>query len=271
MKHQTIQFTKMHGLGNDFIVIENIQQSFDWRHLPAKTLADRHLGIGCDQILIIEPSKNADFFCRILNADGSEAEQCGNGLRCAARYVHEKKMHPHANLTIETIAGVFPVEIKNYDQIRVTIPSSNIESSAMQLELPPAGTTVKGSALSIGNPHFIIQVSDIQTAATGHIGLAIATHPSFPQGTNVGFMQIMNKNHIRLRTYERGAGETNACGSNACAAVAAGILQGSLLHSVQVDFKYGQLQIEWEGKGKPVHMNGPAAMVFNGEITVEIK
>ncbi len=271
MKQQTIHFTKMHGLGNDFVVIDAIHQRLDWHTLPVTLLADRHLGIGCDQVLLIEPSKNADFFCRILNADGSEAEQCGNGLRCVARFLHERKLHSSTSLTIETIAGVFPVEIKNYDQIRVTIPAANIESSNLQLQLPPSGTTVKGSALSMGNPHFIIQVPDIHTAATEQVGQSIATHPTFPNGTNVGFMQIMNKNHIRLRTYERGAGETNACGSNACAAVAAGILEGSLQHSVQVDFKYGQLQIEWEGKGKPVHMNGPAASIFDGDITIELK
>lgn len=265
MKEQTIHFTKMHGLGNDFIVIDQTHQAFDWHTLPVKQLANRHLGIGCDQILIIQSSQQADFFCRILNADGSEAEQCGNGLRCVGRYVHDKKLHAGSSFTIETIAGVFPIEIINDGLIRVTIPAENIEASAVQLELTPAGSTVKGSSLSMGNPHFIIQVPDVQTVEAGQIGSAVATHPIFPQGTNVGFMQIMNKNHIRLRTYERGAGETNACGSNACAAVASGILAGSLQQSVQVDFKYGQLQIEWEGKGKPVHMNGPAVTVFEGE------
>lgn len=268
MTNQPMKFTKMHGLGNDFVVINAVQQPLDWKRLPAKLIADRHLGIGCDQILLIEPSTSADFFCRIINADGSEAEQCGNGLRCVARFVHEKGLHPSTNLTIETVAGVFPIEIKDYDHIRVTIPAAGIESSSIQLSLPTLGTAVSGSVLSIGNPHFIIKVADLQTTQTGQIGQAVSTHPSFPHGTNVGFMQVLKPNHILLRTYERGAGETHACGSNACAAVAAGILDGSLQHAVTVEFNYGQLMIEWEGKNKPVHMNGPASVVFEGEIAV---
>lgn len=268
MKQQTLRFTKMHGLGNDFVIIDTIHQPLDRHALPIQQIADRHLGVGCDQVLLIEPSQHADFFCRILNADGSEAEQCGNGLRCVARFVHEKQLHPDRHLTIETIAGIFPVAIKNYEQIRVTIPAAGIEAAAMELQLPALGTAVSGSALSIGNPHFIINVPDIQSAAAGQIGQAVATHPTFPHGTNVGFMQIMDNKHIRLRTYERGAGETNACGSNACAAVAAGILAGLLQHSVMVEFKYGQLIIEWEGKGKPVHMNGPAVAVFEAELMI---
>ena len=266
MQSPALRFTKMHGLGNDFVVIDTIQQKVDWRSLPLKQIADRHLGIGCDQILLIESSKNADVFCRIINADGSEAEQCGNGLRCVARFINEKGLLTRANVTIETIAGIFPVEIKDYDHIRVTIATVGIDAAAMQLQLPELDTAVSGSALSMGNPHFIIKVDDIVTAPAAQVGEAVATHPSFPHGTNVGFMQVMNNKHIRLRTYERGAGETNACGSNACAAVAAGILDGSLQHTVMVEFKYGQLLIEWEGKGKPVHMTGPAISVFEGEV-----
>lgn len=267
MTKQPIKFTKMHGLGNDFVVINGIEHIIDWKLLPAKKIADRHLGIGCDQILLIEPSTSADFFCRIINADGSEAEQCGNGLRCVARFVHEKGLQQGNHFTLETIAGVFPVEIKDYDHIRVTI-AARIESSSMQLSLTTLGTEVSGSALSIGNPHFIIKVADLQTTQTDQIGPAVSSHPSFPHGTNVGFMQVVSPDHIRLRTYERGAGETHACGSNACAAVAAGILDGSLHHAVTVEFHYGQLKIEWEGKNKPVHMNGPACTVFEGEITL---
>ncbi len=266
---QSLHFTKMHGLGNDFIVIDTISQKVDWQKLPTATLADRHFGIGCDQLLLVGPSSSADFFCRILNGDGSEAEQCGNGLRCVARFVHETGLSNKANMTIETIAGIFPVEIKDYDHISVLIATSVMDLSTMQIDLPTLHTEVVGASLSMGNPHFIITVPDISTAATNELGRAIATHPLFPQGTNVGFMQIKDSGHIYLRTYERGAGETHACGSNACAAVAAGILDGSLSKSVRVDFRYGQLAIEWEGKGKPVRMIGPAALVFEGKITLK--
>jgi diaminopimelate epimerase len=265
MKHQSLQFTKMHGLGNDFVVINNFQKQLDWRELPAAMIADRHLGIGCDQILLIEPSSSADVFCRILNADGSEAEQCGNGLRCVARYMHEKKLLTRNNLTIETVAGNFPVTIKDYDHIRVTIAEHGISATPMKVLLPTLGTSVQGSALSLRNPHFIIKVNDIETPAAWQLGPALAVYPDFPNGTNVGFMQIINDGHIKLRTYERGSGETNACGSNACAAVASGILDGLLTGKVSVEFKYGQLLIEWEGTGRPVHMTGPAALVFDGE------
>jgi len=169
-------------------------------------------------------------------------------------------------MTIETIAGVFPIEIKDFDHIRVTIPANGIESSTLNLQIPSLKQTINGSSLSLGNPHFIIRVDDIQDTDTNRIGAAISTHPAFPNGTNVGFMQIINTNQVRLCTYERGAGETNACGSNACAAVASGILDGSLKNSVNVDFKYGQLLIEWQGKGEPVYMTGPAVTVFDGEL-----
>lgn len=263
-----LRFTKMHGLGNDFIVIDAASQPLNWHQFPFSAIADRHLGVGCDQILLIEQSSNADYFCRIINADGSEAEQCGNGLRCVARFLHEKGLHASHRMTIETIVGVFPVEIKDYDHIRVTIPSASIESSTLHLQIPTLGKSINGSALSVGNPHFIVKVDNIKDTDTRKIGAAISTHPDFPNGTNVGFMQIINSNHVRLCTYERGAGETNACGSNACAAVAAGIIDGSLKNTVNVEFKYGQLIIEWQGKGEPVYMTGPAVSVFEGALEI---
>ena len=265
MTPSSLRFCKMHGLGNDFVVIDAIHQKINRSTLPVQVIADRHLGVGCDQLLLIESSVKADFFCRILNADGSEAEQCGNGLRAIARYVHEHGLHDSTHLSIETVAGIFPVEIQDYDHIRVTIASAGIAATAMEISLPELGQVVSGSALSMGNPHFIIKVTDVENTLTNEIGSAVATHSSFPQGTNVGFMQVKDTGHIILRTYERGAGETFACGSNACAAVAAGILDGSLTHSVLVEFQYGSLTIAWEGPGKPVHMTGPASSVFTGE------
>jgi diaminopimelate epimerase len=265
MQSNSIHFTKMHGLGNDFVVIDAINQALDMGLLPTQLMADRHFGIGCDQLLIIQTSAVADFFCRILNADGSEAEQCGNGLRCVARYVHEHKLHSQSHFTIETIAGVFPVEIKDYDHISVTLAASGVVSSELSIPLPAIDLVVNGSSLSIGNPHFILQVPDIKTTPIAQIGSALAVHSAFPKGVNVGFVQVMKPDYILLRTYERGAGETNACGSNACAAVAAGILDGTLANSVIVEFKFGQLLIEWEGSSKPVRMTGPAAIIFSGE------
>jgi diaminopimelate epimerase len=265
MQSNAIHFTKMHGLGNDFIVIDAMNQTLNTALLPTQLMADRHFGIGCDQLLIIQTSKVADFFCRILNADGSEAEQCGNGLRCVARYIHEHGLHAQMQFTIETIAGVFPVEIIDYDHICVTLAASGVVSAELSIPLPAIDIVVNGASLSMGNPHFILQVPDIATTPIAQIGSALAVHSAFPQGVNIGFVQVIKPDYILLRTYERGAGETNACGSNACAAVAAGILSGTLGNSVVVEFKYGQLVIEWKGSSKPVRMTGPAAIVFSGQ------
>lgn len=265
MLQAPLHFTKMHGLGNDFIIIHAKSDSLDLNTLPFALMANRHLGIGCDQILIIETSTEADFFCRIINADGSEAEQCGNGLRAAARFVHETSLHLSKHLTIATIAGIFPIEINDYHHIRVTLPVIGLESSLLNIPLPLLDTVIDGTSVSLGNPHFIIKVTNLDTTHIKQIGSNLSTHPSFPKGTNVGFMQVMNPGHIRLRTYERGSGQTYACGSNACAAVLAGIQDGCLHKSVIVEFEFGQLIIEWEGKDSPVHMTGPATWVFTGE------
>lgn len=263
MNH-SIPFVKMHGLGNDFIVMDTIKRPLEIASLPIKRMADRHFGIGCDQILIISKAKHADFFCLILNSDGSEAEQCGNGLRCVARYIHEEKLHSSRQFTIETVAGVFPIDIKDYEHIQVTLPLPDLSAQTLHIPIPELNMEVSGNSLSIGNPHFIISVDNLKYYQTKQVGAALSTHSVFPKGTNVGFVQKLNPGHIVLRTYERGAGETYACGSNACAAVASGILQGELQNSVNVDFQYGQLKIEWQGQGKPVQMTGPAAKVFSG-------
>lgn len=268
MQPSSLQFSKMHGLGNDFVVINAIDIKLDLAKLPIRLITDRHRGIGCDQLLIVEASTEADFFCRIINADGSEAEQCGNGLRCVARFVHEAGLTIKSSFTIETVAGIFPVEIKNYDHIRVALKASAITSKSMMIPLPQLETAIEGSSLSMGNPHFIIKVDDISSAPTTKIGPLISTNMLFPEGTNVGFVQVVDRQHIRLRTYERGSGETHACGSNAAAAVAAGILDGSLAQTVNVEFKYGQLIIEWEGGNKPVYMTGPATFVFAGVYSI---
>lgn len=260
-----IPFTKMHGLGNDFVVIDNTKNTFSIDPLVAANIANRHLGVGCDQILIIELSTEADFFCRILNADGSEAEQCGNGLRCVARYLYETKLTTVKQFSIATVAGIFPIKIHDYDNISVTIPALDLAARSLDIAIAETADAVSGDSLSIGNPHFIISVDQIDEDTASSLGPILTSHSAFPNGVNVGFVETINQQHIRLRTYERGSGLTNACGSNACAAVAAGVLKGKLDNKVDVEFKYGKLNIEWHGKGQPIVMSGPASVIFRGE------
>lgn len=263
-----INFTKMHGLGNDFIVIDAIHQSFDAKKLSVIHLADRHIGIGFDQLLMIEPSKQADFYCRIFNADGSEAEQCGNGLRCVARFLQEKKLNVNSFFSIETKAGIFPVQINDYDHICVTMGAPHVQEKLLELQLHSNPNTIIASVLSLGNPHTIIKVDAVDTVHMEKWGTEISQHAFFPNGTNVGFMEVLNRHHIRLRTFERGVGETLACGSNACAAICTGIINGWLQHKVTVEFRYGSLSIEWDGENTPIRMIGPASHVFDGEINM---
>lgn len=262
-----IQFTKMHGLGNDFVIINALNKPLDSKKIPIMQLANRFTGIGFDQLLVLEEIDSADFFCRIFNADGSEAEQCGNGLRCVARYLHEEKIHAKNTMTIATIAGIFPVSIKDYDHISVTMGTPIVQENLTELQLKHNPNSVLMSVLSVGNPHAIIKVEQVETALSNQLGHEISTHTYFPNGANVGFMQVVAPDHIRLRTYERGAGETLACGSNACAAAVAGIVNGWLQSQVSVEFRHGKLQIEWQGDTHPIIMTGPAARVFTGEFS----
>lgn len=264
-----ISFTKMHGLGNDFVVINAINQPFKTNAQAIQKLADRHLGIGFDQLLIIESSNNADFYCRIYNTDGSEAEQCGNGLRCVARYIHEEKLNNKKELLLETKAGVYPLVIRDYEHIRVSMGAPEIRHTLINLSLPNESGSISASVLAIGNPHAIIKVDTIDHIQTNRLGPDISSLSLFPNGANVGFMQIINDQHIRLRTYERGSGETFACGSNACAAAVAGIANGWLGHRVNVEFRYGSLEIEWNGNDQPIHMTGPASRVYSGKIDLQ--
>lgn len=257
----------MHGLGNDFVVIDAISPSFSLSSLPVAKLADRHTGIGFDQLLLIEKSKKADFFCRIFNADGSEAEQCGNGLRCVALFIHDKQLHSSNTFSIETLAGVFPVELLPDGLVRVTLPIGDIEKQNVTLSLP-AESSVSLQTLSLGNPHAILEVTSIADAPVATLGPAISTHSHFKQGTNVGFMQVANKHHLHLRTYERGAGETNACGSNACAAALAAMQSGLVESPVKVQFRLGSLLIERQNKNGPVLMTGPAEKLFEGNFYI---
>jgi diaminopimelate epimerase len=269
-KKTSILFTKMQGLGNDFVVVDLVTQSLDIKQLPLERMSNRHFGIGFDQLLTIEPAESsnavsAHFFCHIFNKDGSQAEQCGNGLRCVARFIHEQSLSPSPHLRLETKAGIFESILEDYDHISITmgVPIINIP----QMELALSKTLVSGPlcVISMGNPHAILKINSVDGLSINESGQAISTHPFFPQGTNVGFMEIVNRSHIRLRTYERGAGSTHACGSNACAAVVAGITNNELDHQVKVEFRYGSLHIEWAGADTPIKMTGEAKSVFTGE------
>lgn len=269
----------MHGLGNDFILIDGINQLIHIDKTITKILADRHLGIGFDQLLLIEKSHIADFACRIFNSDGSEANQCGNGMRCVARFLQEESLTNNNSLTIETKSGVVDVTIHTYEKIEVTMGTPYFtpekipflvekQKKIYDLEIDHPITPVKIAVVSMGNPHAILQVNSITNYPIAEIGAMIAKHPAFPESTNVGFLEIVNRSHIRLRTYERGAGATFACGTNACAAVVAGIINHWLDHQVVVELNYGNLDIEWQGLDHPVIMTGPASRVFLGSVVI---
>lgn len=275
-----IQFSKMHGLGNDFVVIDLTKQSLDLKKLPITQLAHRHLGIGFDQLLLIETSQIADFTCRIFNADGSEAEQCGNGLRCVARYIVESHLCQKKSFIIATKAGVFPVIVHDNTAITVTMGFPGFEPEAIpfianemhkihELILDQKQAALSITVLTMGNPHTIIQITSLRDYPVVSLGTKIATHSAFPKGTNVGLMEIISRQHIKLRTVERGAGETFACGSNACAAVVAGIKNGLLDRRVRVELALGSLWVEWPNADQAVTMTGPAERVFEGSFNLD--
>jgi diaminopimelate epimerase len=270
-----INFTKMHGLGNDFVVIDLISQAVRLRTAQIRRIADRHLGIGCDQVLLIEPPTRttADFYLRIFNANGDEVEHCGNGARCAARFFYDMGFSNKPTLEADCLAGPLSFVMDEQGDVTVNMgiptfhPSevpliSNTE--ALQYPITLENVEYQMSALSMGNPHAVLQVPDIALAPVKQLGSLISKHTYFPKETNVGFMQIIDKNQIYLRVYERGVGETFACGSGACAAVVAGIRLGLLNSPVSVVFSKGRLQIAWEAFNAPVMMTGPATRVFIG-------
>lgn len=268
----------MQGLGNDFVVIDAINQSVVLNRDQIRFIADRHFGIGCDQILLVERSAgDADFFYRIYNADGGEVEQCGNGARCFVRYVHDHGLTQKRQVSVETLSGLIMPELQHNGEVKVNmgIPEfepANIpfiaEKRALIYDLDVQGACVQISALSMGNPHAVRVVTDLEAAPVCTEGALIETHPRFPKRVNVGYMQVMDRQHIRLRVYERGAGETLACGTGACAAAVAGIRQGLIDAPVTVSTRGGSLSISWAGEGAPVFMIGPAVTVFEGEINL---
>lgn len=273
-----IKFTKMHGLGNDFVVIDCINQPVSLNPEQCRFIADRHFGIGCDQILLVEKaSGNADFFYRIYNADGSEVEQCGNGARCFVRYVHDHGLTQKKQVDVETLSGPITPTLQKNGEVTVDMGIPEFEPEqipfiadhqAQTYALDVQGKSVTISALSMGNPHAVRVVTDIDEAPVCSEGALIEMHPRFPNRVNVGYMQVIDRHHIRLRVFERGAGETLACGTGACAATVAGIQRGLLDTPVTVSTRGGDLTISWEGENKPVLMTGPAVTVFEGEINL---
>ena len=274
-----MQFSKMHGLGNDFVVVDGVTQNVFFTSETIQRLADRHRGIGFDQLLLVEPpyDPELDFHYRIFNADGSEVSQCGNGARCFARFVTLKGLTNKKDIAVSTQKGNMVLTVKDDNQIRVNMGEpiwepAKIPFTANKFEknyiLRTDIQTVLCGAVSMGNPHCVVQVDDIQTANVEQLGPLLESHERFPERVNAGFMQIINKEHIKLRVYERGAGETQACGSGACAAVAVGIMQGLLNNRVQVDLPGGSLIIEWDGVGHPLYMIGEATHVYDGFITL---
>jgi diaminopimelate epimerase len=273
-----LKFTKMHGLGNDFVVIDAVSRPVALTAAQLRALADRHFGVGCDQILQVEPPRtpDTDFFYRIFNADGGEVEQCGNGARCFVRYVHDRGLTAKQEVRVGTRGGVIVPRLEPDGQVTVNmgVPVFEparipflVKAQALIYPLTVAGQAVEISALSMGNPHAVQIVADTESAPVATQGPAIESHPHFPERVNAGYLQIVDRRHVRLRVYERGAGETLACGTGACAAVVAGITRGLLENEgVQVKTHGGTLSISWAGAGAPVMMTGPAATVFEGEI-----
>lgn len=273
-----LKFTKMHGAGNDFVVIDGVRQKVELTPEQFRFLADRHFGVGCDQILLVEKAQlpEADFRYRIFNADGGEVEQCGNGARCFVRFVHEQQLTPKREIVVETYGGLIRPSLEADGRVTVNmgapvfdparIPFDGLGAVSEPLEVD--GETLEISAVSMGNPHAVQVVADVELAPVERLGPLIEHHPRFPKRVNAGFMQVKDRNHIRLRVYERGSGETLSCGTGACAAAVAGIRRGLLDSPVNVATHGGTLTIAWAGEGEPVLMTGPAITVFEGEINL---
>lgn len=271
-----VRFSKMHGIGNDFVVLDLISQRYQPQSADMQRLADRHFGVGCDQILLVEAPQQPenDFRYRIFNADGSEVEQCGNGARCFARFVHDKGLSGKNPLRVETAKGIITLHLEG-DNVRVDMGAPiltpadipfNADVQQLLYPLDVNGQTIQISAVSMGNPHAVWRVDNCDSAPVETLGPLIERHARFPNRVNAGFMQVINRQHIKLRVFERGSGETLACGSGACAAVVSGIINGWLDNKVAVDLPGGTLHIEWQGGNSHVQLTGPADHVYDGKI-----
>lgn len=274
-----IEFSKMHGLGNDFVVIDAINQDINLSSAQIAQISDRHLGVGCDQLLLVEKANTAnyDFFYRIFNADGSEAQQCGNGARCFLHFAQHRGLTDKNHIRVEMINGDMVLERLNNDLIRASLTAPNFAPEALPFEAPQQtksyalalqDSTIEVGAVSMGNPHAVTLVNHIGSDRVQIEGPQIESHSRFPEKVNAGFMQIVDRGNIQLRVFERGAGETLACGSGACAAVAVGQLWDLLNDKVHVQLLGGELIIEWQGENAPLYMTGPTALVFDGQLTL---
>ncbi|MFI2810887.1 MULTISPECIES: diaminopimelate epimerase [Microbulbifer] len=272
-----LKFTKMHGLGNDFVMLDGISQRIKLSPDKIRRLADRHLGVGCDQVLLVEAPRNpdADFRYRIFNADGSEVENCGNGARCFARFVRERRLTGKHRLLVETTGGLLQLELAERDRVSVDMGAPVLEPAEIPFDadrraetypLEVDGETFIIGAVSMGNPHAVLLVEDTDRAPVEALGPKIESHPRFPNRVNVGFLQVESRDRARLRVFERGVGETRACGTGACAAVVAARLRDLVDEKVTVALPGGELTIHWSGPGEPVTMTGPATTVYQGQI-----
>ena len=278
-----LHFTKMHGIGNDFIVLDHTKSPFQLTKEIIQSLSHRQLGIGFDQLLIVENStlKDVDFKYRIFNQDGNEVEQCGNGARCFYRFVKDKHLTDKASIRVETKSGVIELTEDDEHMIEVNmgepifnpklipfISDTEKNEYSISIDLPDQKGLINIAALSMGNPHAVITVEDINKAHVKTLGAYLESHALFPKRVNVGFMEIVTPHHIRLRVFERGVGETLACGTGACAAAVSGIKRHLLTTPVKVDMTGGSLTIDWKGNTNPVMMKGPAVTIFEGDIEI---
>jgi diaminopimelate epimerase len=274
-----MKFTKMHGLGNDFVVIDALTQNVRVTGSMVRRLADRVLGIGCDQVLVVEPpsEKDIDFDYRIFNQDGTEVEQCGNGARCLARFVKDRKLTGKRLIRVKTVNRVMDLQLNDDNLVRVNMGVPLLEPSDIPFEasqksvlydIDIAGHGYSIAAVSMGNPHAILQVDNVQVAPVTALGAQLECHERFPNGVNTGFMQVVDRQQINLRVFERGVGETQACGSGACAAAVAAMRQELVDSQVTIHLTGGDLTIEWQGEGESLIMTGPAVTVFHGRIRI---
>lgn len=274
-----LKFTKMHGLGNDFVVLDGISQRVTLTSEQCRKIADRHFGVGCDQILVVEKATHdgVDFRYRIFNADGEEVEQCGNGARCFLRFVLDKGLTRKTEIQVETAGGTIVPRLEADHRVTVNMGVPRFEPEEIPFEARKRALTylllvkkrrVEISTVSMGNPHAVQVVKNVDKAPVTTQGPLIEKHARFPQRVNAGYMQVVNRGRIKLRVYERGVGETLACGSGACAAVVAGIQRGLLDKQVVVETRGGELNVRWDGAGKPVWMTGGAVTVYEGTIEI---
>lgn len=274
-----MKFTKMHGLGNDFVVIDAVTQNVRVTASMARRLADRHLGIGCDQVLVVEPpsDKTLDFDYKIFNSDGGEVEQCGNGARCLARFIRDRNLSGKNTIQVKTMNRIISLTINKDKLVSVDMGIPALESSDVPIvestKLTTYAININNeqfdiSAISMGNPHAVLFVDNVESAPVSKIGQELQSHAQFPKQVNVGFAQVMNRQHLKLRVYERGAGETRACGTGACAAAVAAIQQDLADSPLRIALTGGDLQINWPGEGLPLIMTGPAVTSYHGRIKI---